>query len=111
MTFAKTKFRPPIILDLDETLIFGADKIEQYMFEGSDYFFKMGSSGFHLKVRPGALTLLEFLQERFELWVYSNGKPEYVNKIVAYVCQLGIKIDSKRVLARDGNNYNKQIAK
>lgn len=106
-----SKFKPLIILDIDETLIFGADKQERYRFEGSDFNFDMGMIGFHIRLRPGALKLLEFLQNTFQLWVYSNGKPDYVNRIVSYICQQGINIEPKKVLSREGNNYNKQIIK
>lgn len=84
---------------------------DEYKFVGSDYSFKMGPTGFHVKLRPGILKLLEFLQSRFELWVYSNGRAEYVHKILNYIGQLGPKIDSSRVLPRDGNNYNKRLSR
>ena len=73
-TKVNLKFKPIIVLDLDETMIFGADMSDEYKFVGSDYSFKMGPTGFHVKLRPGILKLLEFLQPRFELWVYSNGR-------------------------------------
>lgn len=84
---------------------------DSYTFVGSDYSFKMGASGFHVKVRPGVLKLLEFLQNRFELWVYSNGRSEYVNKILSFIAQMGPRIDPKRIIPRDGTNYNKKLAK
>lgn len=100
-----------IVLDVDETLIFGADSRPDYPFEGSDLQFKMGAYSFHVKARPGALQFLKFLQEKFDLWVYSNGTTDYVKRITDYLNISGINIESRKVLSREGSNYNKQLAK
>lgn len=109
-TVAKV-IRPVIVLDVDETLIFGADSRPDYAFKGSDLNFKMGTYSFHVKARPGAIKLLKFLQEKFDLWVYSNGTTDYVHKITDYLVECGVNIESKKVISREGTNYNKQLAK
>lgn len=98
-------------MDVDETLIFGADKKNDYHFEGSDHQFEMGPYSFYVKARPGAMQLLNFLSERFELWIYSNGTADYVMKVMDYFFKRGISIDTKKILSREGNCYNKQVAR
>lgn len=105
------KVKPLVVLDIDETLVFGAQLKEGVEVNGFDHKFEVPGSQMRLKMRPNAEKLMNFLSRRFELWFYSNGNAEYVRKVIRYFKDKGTPFDDSRVLSRDSSTYKKKLSK
>lgn len=102
----------PLVLDIDETLIFAREAGDKLGIPKPDYEFGLGPTTFRLKIRPGAIELFKSIENKFEVWVYSNGNSEYVQVIVEFLAKKGLKIDPKKVLSRENNTeYKKKVLK
>jgi TFIIF-interacting CTD phosphatase-like protein len=103
---------------VDETMIYAVEvKDKAYPFKDCDFELNLEVKGgqevrqFKGKFRPHLGELLKFAGCRFEVWVYSNGTIDYVKSILKQIDPENVCFDSKRVVCRDGNNFNKKLPK
>jgi TFIIF-interacting CTD phosphatase-like protein len=110
--------KPILIIDVDETMIYAVEvKDGSFPFKNYDFEVNLEMRGgqetrqFKGKLRPHLSELLKFAGSRFEVWVYSNGTMDYVKSILKQIDPQNVCFDSKRVVCRDGKDFNKKLPK
>lgn len=73
-----TTGRKTLVLDLDETLIHSSSIPPHDLVEA----FKSGDPPFYVYKRPGVDSFLEFVRDKFEVFIFTHGEKEYAGPVI-----------------------------
>ena len=109
------KFKPHLILDIDETLVSSIRNLEDIYIKDSNlctvHTVYLSVNNVKVLIPNCIVEFITLLAQRFQIWIYSMGDTEYVNRILNIIDPKSLIPENRRYSRRTIQELKKDILK